>query len=95
MHHPRTLKSQALRQGPFLMQPSPLDLEGSTGGEATDIAYVAFGSGFEDEDEPSDTVKTERLGIILVAFQDGKVDVCLDLEKVEAKWEYKQVSEAP
>jgi nucleoporin NUP82 len=29
--------------------------------------------------------------VILVAFQDGKVDLCLDVEKVEARWELKQV----
>ncbi|KAF9247172.1 hypothetical protein BU15DRAFT_84718 [Melanogaster broomeanus] len=77
MHPPHTIKSQPLRQGPFLLQPSPRTLEGSEGGDATEIAYLAFG-------------ETERLGIVVVTFQDGKVDVYLDVEKVEARWESKQ-----
>jgi nucleoporin NUP82 len=27
----------------------------------------------------------------MVAYQDGKVDVCLDVDKVEARWENQQV----
>lgn len=86
MHPPSTIKPRALRQGPFLLQPSPRTLEGSEGGDATDIIYVSCGS---DEDE---SATNEQLGIILIAFQDGKVDLCLDLEKIEAKWETKHVS---
>jgi nucleoporin NUP82 len=50
------------------------------------MMYLAFGSGSEDGEG-----ETERLGVILLAFQDGKVDVCLDVEKVEARWESKRV----
>jgi nucleoporin NUP82 len=28
---------------------------------------------------------------VLIAYQDGRVDVCLDVEKVEARWETKAV----
>src|SRR5882762_5018958 len=35
-HPPTTMKSPPLRQGPFLLQPAPLMLDGSEGGEATD-----------------------------------------------------------
>lgn len=62
-------------------------LAGSESADATDILYMAFG-GEGDQEEESDI---ERLGVVLVAFQDGKVDVCLDVEKVEAKWEHRQV----
>jgi nucleoporin NUP82 len=86
MHPPTTMKNPPLRQGPFLLQPSPRVLEGSEGGDATDITYLSFGNGEDGEDG-----ETERLGVILVAFQDGKVDLCLDVEKVEARWELKQV----
>ncbi|TCD66933.1 hypothetical protein EIP91_000711 [Steccherinum ochraceum] len=85
---PSTIKAKPIRQGPFLLQPAPRILDDSEGGDATDILYMAFG-GEGDEDEESDT---ERLGVLLVAFQDGKVDVCLDVEKVEAKWEHRQHS---
>lgn len=86
MHPPMTIKSQPMRQGPFLLQPSPRSLEDSEGGDATDIAYLAF---IRDDDD-EDAGETERLGIVIVTHQDGKVDVCLDVEKVEARWESKQ-----
>ncbi|THH33582.1 hypothetical protein EUX98_g536 [Antrodiella citrinella] len=87
VHPPTTIKAKPIRQGPFLLQPAPRMLEGSEGADASDILYVAFGG--DEEDEESDT---ERLGVVLVAFQDGKVDVCLDVEKIEAKWEHRQHS---
>ena len=88
MHPPTTIKNPRARQGPFLLQPSPRVLEGSEGGDATDIVYMSFG---DDAAEESDG-ETERLGLVLVAFQDGKVDLFLDVEKVEARWELKQVT---
>ena len=39
--------------------------------------------------------ETEKLGIVMIAYQDGKVDVCLDVDKVEARWEKKTVSSVP
>ncbi|KAL4075973.1 hypothetical protein J3A83DRAFT_2092947 [Scleroderma citrinum] len=86
MHPPHTIKSASLRQGPFLLQPSPRVLDGSEGSDATDIAYLAF---INDDDEENDG-ETERLGIVMITYQDGKVDVCLDVDKVEARWESKQ-----
>ncbi|TBU46590.1 hypothetical protein BD309DRAFT_1007925 [Dichomitus squalens] len=86
MHPPTTIKSSCARQGPFLLQPAPRALEGSDGGDATDIVYLSFGDDAAEESEG----ETERLGLVLVAFQDGKVDVYLDVEKVEARWEHKQ-----
>lgn len=87
MHPPSTIKSQPLRQGPFLLQPSPRALEGSEGGDATDMTYMPFA---DDGDEDHEG-ETERLGIIVVTYQEGKADVYLDVEKVEARWESKQV----
>lgn len=89
VHPPTTIKAKPIRQGPFLLQPAPRMLEGSEGADASDILYVAFGGDGEEEEE----IDTERLGVVLVAFQDGKVDVCLDVEKVEAKWEHRQHSD--
>lgn len=91
----KTLLGKPLRQGPFLLQPAPTDLANSPGGNATDITYVTLGSAFEDTDDDeseASTLASERLGILLVAFQDGRVDVMLDLEKAEARWEVKKVS---
>lgn len=85
MHPPTTLRTQPVRQGPFLLQPAPLTLNHSEGGDATDIVYLAFGTDNDENDEG----ETERLGVVLLAYQDGKVDVFLDVEKVEARWERK------
>ncbi|KAF9782863.1 hypothetical protein BJ322DRAFT_1073133 [Thelephora terrestris] len=83
IHPPTTIKHKPLRQGPFLLQPSPLVIEGSEGGDATDIIYTVLGNEDDEDDE------TEKLGIVMIAYQDGKVDVCLDVDKVEARWEKK------
>ncbi|KAF8914080.1 hypothetical protein CPB84DRAFT_1832863 [Gymnopilus junonius] len=77
MHPPTTIKAPPLRQGPFLLQPSPRLLEGSEGGDATDITYLSFGT----DDSADDTKDPEHLGVVLVAYQDGK--------KVEARWNIK------
>ena len=90
MHPPNTIKAAPLRQGPFLLQPSPLVIEGSEGGDATDIVYLAFGT--DDIGPEDDKGDTQHLGALLVSYQDGKVDLFLDVDKVEARWENKQVS---
>ncbi len=82
------MKTPPLRQGPFLLQPAPLTLDGSEDGDATDILYLSF----DHDDETDDDGETERLGVVLVVTKDGKVDVCLDVDKVEARWETRQVS---
>ncbi|KAK7049644.1 hypothetical protein VNI00_005675 [Paramarasmius palmivorus] len=91
MHPPHIIKSSPARQGPFLLQPSPRVLEGSEGGDATDITYLSFAHGY-DRDRDEDGSVAESLGVILITYQDGKVDVCLDVEKVEARWESKQIA---
>jgi nucleoporin NUP82 len=87
MHPPAAIRGQPIRQGPFLLQPSPLSLEGSEGGDATDIIYLSFGAEMQEKSDGEG--ETERLGVVLVTFQDGKVDLFLDVEKVEARWERK------
>ncbi|GLB33650.1 putative nuclear pore component [Lyophyllum shimeji] len=87
IHPPTTIKAPPARQGPFLLQPSPRTLEGSEGGDATDMSYLAFDP--EDDGGEGDGGETEHLGVVMIAFQDGKVDVCLDVEKVEARWDVK------
>lgn len=64
-------------------------LEGSEGGDATDIVYLAFEA--EDDDSEASVRDTEHLGIVLVSYQDGKVDLFLDVEKVEARWDTHKV----
>jgi nucleoporin NUP82 len=62
-------------------------LGGSDYVDATDIVYLAFGT--DDDDSFGET---NRLGVVLIAYQDGRVDVCLDVEKIDARWETKLVS---
>ncbi|KAG7449333.1 uncharacterized protein BT62DRAFT_945513 [Guyanagaster necrorhizus] len=87
MHPPSTIKASPTRQGPFLLQPSPRMLEHSDGDEATDITYLAFGNDFGSTEE--DGGETEHLGVVMIAYQDGRVDLCLDVDKVEARWSNK------
>lgn len=90
------ISSPPSRQGPFTLQPTPAELEDSDG-DACDIAYVLHGyDGLEQDEElpwnqglPSTPGKRNRehLGTMLVSYSDGRVDVLLDLEKIEARWE--------
>ena len=90
LHPPKTISYLALRQGPFLLQPVPRILDGSDGGDATDIVYLSFDP--DEEDGEDEGQETDHLGVIMVAYKDGKVDMFLDVEKVEARWETKYVS---
>lgn len=76
------------RQGPFLLQPSPVEFNEGDGGNATDIFYLYStldSPPFSDDNEKNEI--EEGLGVILMAYSDGRVDICLDVEKVEATWE--------
>lgn len=86
---PSIVKAKPMRQGPFLLQPSPIELEGE-GGDATDLIYLeqAGSSPLYLDDNGHD----ERLGVLAISYSDGKIDITLDLEKVEALWETNQVS---
>lgn len=83
---PNASKYPVSRQGPFLLQPAPRELEGGEEFEATDIAYLSFG---DDEDGMEPESESERLGVVAVVYQNGKVDLCLDVEKIEARWDLK------
>ncbi|EGU12567.1 hypothetical protein RTG_01100 [Rhodotorula toruloides ATCC 204091] len=56
-------------QGPFLLQPAPHDLSNGADDSACDISYLSPAAG--------------GLGVLVVAYRDGKVDVLLEVEKVE------------
>ncbi|KAK4051279.1 hypothetical protein OIO90_004760 [Microbotryomycetes sp. JL221] len=71
---------------------------------ATDICYVNFNGSTEvdafDDDETeqdqSDSTSTtqEGFGALLLSFKSGRVDVCLELEKIEARWGQMQSQQA-
>ncbi|KAJ3808781.1 hypothetical protein F5876DRAFT_45305 [Lentinula aff. lateritia] len=88
IHPPTIIKAPPARQGPFLLQPSPRMLDESEGGDATDIVYLSYSQTEETVSDAEDGV-AENLDIVLITYQDGKIDVCLDVEKVEARWQSK------
>lgn len=85
-----------LVQGPFLFQPAPRELEDEEVGlRATDIFLVdgrnGEGEGGQDDEESGEKegVSSPRLGqvgILGIVFADGRVDICLEVEKLEALW---------
>ncbi|KDE05844.1 hypothetical protein MVLG_03787 [Microbotryum lychnidis-dioicae p1A1 Lamole] len=76
-------------QGPFLMQPEPIELDHGEDCEletlATDMMYLYY----EPQDRMREGDKEVKigLGVVGIAYLDGKVDLCLEVEKVEARWE--------
>jgi nucleoporin NUP82 len=76
----RSLEKTSLIQGPFRLQPAPHELEDTDGGDAVDIAYLGSG------DKHSSVLENDGVGVLVIAYQDGKVDVCIDIEKAEGKW---------
>ncbi|GAA5883205.1 hypothetical protein JCM1840_004672, partial [Sporobolomyces johnsonii] len=73
-------------QGPFLMQPEPAELDNGAESRACDIAYVNYVAGRKGEGEEGEKTGA-GLGVVAIAYSDGKVDLCLEVEKVEARWE--------
>lgn len=82
---PTIVKSRPTRQGPFLFQPAPQELGDGLGGSATDLVYINVEgvSPLHSEEDGTE----ERLGVLGVVFSDGKIDICLDVDKIEAMWE--------
>lgn len=84
-----------LRQGPFLLTPAPEESEDGSVDSASDVAYILCRSKNQDgdnagdpEDEDGETdVREENLGVLLMVHGSGRIDVCLDTDKVSALWE--------
>lgn len=79
---PNAIKRDLESQGPFRFQPAPADALTPWEDIASDIIYLCPFSDHgkkENKDIPA-------IGIVLIAFTDGRVDVSLDLVKVEAVW---------
>lgn len=93
------LATNPARQGPFLLQPEPAEFEESAFTDACDILYVSYGfdapapeQGESEAESAVTTSRPEYLGVILVSHVDGRVDVLLDLVKMEAMWDGETVS---
>jgi nucleoporin NUP82 len=88
------------RQGPFLFKPAPeeLALSPETGpnveGVASDIRVLpgtgarsaASGRGDDDDEALQSISAGSGVGVVAIAWKDGRVDICLEVAKVEALW---------
>ena len=77
-------------QGPFLLQPAPAELDNGADDRACDLVYLSTsaisGSGAQAVSGNADDQGAGGLGILVLAYRDGKVDVCLEVEKPEARF---------
>ncbi|KAK4698743.1 nucleoporin NUP82, partial [Phenoliferia sp. Uapishka_3] len=78
--------SSLTKQGPFLLQPAPVELDNGHDSNACDIVYTSYQSksmrnGVEVVDPDS-----AGLGVFAISYSDGKIDFCIEVEKVEACW---------
>lgn len=69
-------------QGPMLLQPEPAELEDCDDPRASDFAYIGAGAAGD-------------LGVIAVVWTDGRVDMCIEAERVEAQWQPSLDDDAP
>lgn len=76
---PKTLP-RLRRQGPVLLQPAPRELPGPFNSEACDIIQVSYSL---KQSNP----KIQPLCAFVIAYSDGKVDVCLELAPAEPRFE--------
>ncbi|KAG9042788.1 hypothetical protein FS842_002063 [Serendipita sp. 407] len=83
LNAPTTIKLELEAQGPFRFQPAPAPSPEPEWDElASDIIYLKLAS----TDGKRSSAGATAAGTILIAYADGRVDVCLDLVKVEAVW---------
>lgn len=82
--YPSYLRNPPTRQGPFLLQPAPHDLETDEDEPlASDISYVTLENSNDIEEDDAEKNDTS---FVLISYENGKVDVCMDIAKVEATW---------
>ena len=77
-------------QGPFLLQPAPAELDNGADDRACDLVYLSTSassdSGAQAVSGNAHAQGAGGLGILVMAYRDGKVDVCLEVEKPEARF---------
>lgn len=82
-------------QGPFLLQPAPAELPYGLESRACDLTYISYQSSGVVGKEISEEKEKHApgLGVFAITYSDGKVDLCLEVEKVEARWGDEPVEE--
>ncbi|KWU45781.1 hypothetical protein RHOSPDRAFT_16079 [Rhodotorula sp. JG-1b] len=87
---PSRLNLAAKLQGPFLLQPAPAEFDNGADDRACDLVYLSTSassdSGAQAVSGNADVQGAGGLGILVMAYKDGKVDVCLEVEKPEARF---------
>ncbi|GAA5879559.1 hypothetical protein JCM8547_003105 [Rhodosporidiobolus lusitaniae] len=73
-------------QGPFLLQPAPAELGNGAASLACDLSYLSYSS-FSSTTRKAGKGGEASVGVLAVSYSDGKVDLCVEVEKVEARWE--------
>ncbi|GJN87826.1 hypothetical protein Rhopal_000781-T1 [Rhodotorula paludigena] len=73
-------------QGPFLLQPAPAELDNGADPAACDLAYLSYARSEREGAALQEASAGEALGVFAIAYRDGKVDLCLEVEKVEARF---------
>ncbi|CAG8516426.1 3901_t:CDS:10 [Ambispora leptoticha] len=63
-------RGQPQRQGPYLLQPSPIELSSMDCPDASDILCL----------------NTKNMNVFVIVFENGKVDICLEDDKVQGCW---------
>lgn len=82
--YPAYLRRVPARQGPFLLQPAPRELESDEDEPAaSDLVYMCLEPETTNEDNEDAPI---ALGLVLMSYENGKIDVCIDVSKVEATW---------
>ncbi|KZT60736.1 hypothetical protein CALCODRAFT_515128 [Calocera cornea HHB12733] len=72
---PAVIKAPVAAQGPYRIIPEPPELDDGLEPEATDLTYLYF-----------DDASSCPLSVLGIAWQNGRIDICLDLERVEGMW---------
>ena len=80
VHGSKLMDQPPAVQGPFLFQPTPHELEDSDYSDAVDFYYTCIG-----QSDPN-LAESGGLCVMVIIYQDGKLDICLDIQKVTAKW---------
>ncbi|CAH7685647.1 expressed protein, partial [Phakopsora pachyrhizi] len=85
----KSFKFRPIRHGPYLIQPSPIELDEEDEEEASDLIHLQYPtclSEFDNLDNfMNDNNGIESVAVLMIAY-NRRVDVCLEFQKVEPLW---------
>lgn len=77
-------------QGPFLLSPAPEELDDDREATATDVAFTRVTTSNQEQGKGA----SKDVEVLIFANDNGRVDLCVVLEKVEARWNKKNKNDA-